>query len=477
MIGSRWRRNAARARARGAPAVPYGAADVLGKTGGRCYLCGAGLTERWQVEHIIPISRGGADVLANVMPACPDCNRRKGTKLVTLPDGTLRRALLQTAIVQARLARVGVPCLTVLDGLTRLAPIMAPHVITLKVLPAPGHAYLTAPAIAEVRAGVDHPAARVYQHGAEVRIEIPRWPRPVVRLADMPRAGLAFGIGVDTLNRVVAVDFATSPHALVAGQSRSGKSTVLQVMAYQLAALGAGLILVDTDGETFRPFASAAALALAVADTTEAAHAAIVEAGRMMDARPVDVPALRPLVLLVDEVHLLSPATRDLVLDIARRGAKRRTFVVLATHRPTRDDLPKVLTDQLSWRISGTLGDSAGSRVALGVSGAEHLQGRGDMLVSRGGRIERIQAAYGTGDDWARLEVGQPGAIPGGVSLPAAERYARRPNDERVSWLIERFKTTGQKPSQYALNQAFGGSARRNTRARDEALALLAVSN
>lgn len=472
MITSRGRRNAARARSHGAPAVPYSEADVLRSTSGRCYLCGEPLTAAWQVEHVIPIARGGADVLANVRPACAGCNRDKGTKLVAIPDGPLRRALLQTAVVQARLARIGVPCASVLDGLMRLAPVLAPHVITLKLMPAAGHAHLSARALAEVRAGVDHPAARAFQHGAELRVEIPRWPRPLVSLADMPRRGLAFGIGLDPQNRVVAVDFAESPHALVAGQTRSGKSTVLQVIAWQLGMLGAELALVDTDGETFGPFRSAAALAFAVADELPEAHAAVLEVARRMNARPVDRP-LRPLVLVIDEVHQLTPATRDVVTDIARRGAKRQVFLVLATHRPTREDLPKVLTDQLSWRIAGSLGDSAGSRVAIGHSGAEHLQGRGDMLVARGGRLVRIQAAIGGQADWARLEPGRPVDVPVSGPAPAAERYQRADNSDRVAFLVQRFKEEGRRPSQYVLNRTFGGSARRNSRAAAEALALL----
>ena len=33
----------------------------------------------WEVDHWIPLSRGGTDDLDNLCPACVDCNREKGT--------------------------------------------------------------------------------------------------------------------------------------------------------------------------------------------------------------------------------------------------------------------------------------------------------------------------------------------------------------------------------------------------------------
>lgn len=46
---------------------------------GRCAYCFAE-TARPTQEHVIPLSKGGAHARANVVPACPSCNRSKGTK-------------------------------------------------------------------------------------------------------------------------------------------------------------------------------------------------------------------------------------------------------------------------------------------------------------------------------------------------------------------------------------------------------------
>lgn len=35
----------------------------------------------WEVDHSVPKSRGGTDYLRNLVPACIDCNRLKGTRL------------------------------------------------------------------------------------------------------------------------------------------------------------------------------------------------------------------------------------------------------------------------------------------------------------------------------------------------------------------------------------------------------------
>jgi len=48
---------------------------------GLCYYCGASLEETGQhIEHMTPLSRGGAHALYNLVLSCPTCNLRKHTK-------------------------------------------------------------------------------------------------------------------------------------------------------------------------------------------------------------------------------------------------------------------------------------------------------------------------------------------------------------------------------------------------------------
>jgi 5-methylcytosine-specific restriction endonuclease McrA len=43
-----------------------------------CAYCG--VTGDLEIEHVVPISRGGQHCLSNIVPACHDCNSNKGTK-------------------------------------------------------------------------------------------------------------------------------------------------------------------------------------------------------------------------------------------------------------------------------------------------------------------------------------------------------------------------------------------------------------
>lgn len=47
---------------------------------GGCAYCGVIKTTplRYQIEHMVPRSRGGRDHIENVVPACADCNMDKG---------------------------------------------------------------------------------------------------------------------------------------------------------------------------------------------------------------------------------------------------------------------------------------------------------------------------------------------------------------------------------------------------------------
>lgn len=46
---------------------------------GECSYCGK-VTEDYQLEHVIPFARNGANTLSNVTVACGDCNRSKSNR-------------------------------------------------------------------------------------------------------------------------------------------------------------------------------------------------------------------------------------------------------------------------------------------------------------------------------------------------------------------------------------------------------------
>lgn len=53
---------------------------VLGKWEGRCAYCRSEV--KITLEHVAPLSRGGADSIENIVPACHSCNSRKNCRTV-----------------------------------------------------------------------------------------------------------------------------------------------------------------------------------------------------------------------------------------------------------------------------------------------------------------------------------------------------------------------------------------------------------
>jgi 5-methylcytosine-specific restriction endonuclease McrA len=72
--------NRRRARKKSAPSHPYTSdqmAQRIAYWGDKCWMCGGAYEA---LDHVIPLSRGGADCLANLRPACGSCNSRKHNK-------------------------------------------------------------------------------------------------------------------------------------------------------------------------------------------------------------------------------------------------------------------------------------------------------------------------------------------------------------------------------------------------------------
>lgn len=51
---------------------------VYDKMGGHCAYCGCELRYKdMQVDHVVPLRKGGSDTLDNMLPACRSCNHYK----------------------------------------------------------------------------------------------------------------------------------------------------------------------------------------------------------------------------------------------------------------------------------------------------------------------------------------------------------------------------------------------------------------
>lgn len=67
-------------RAKATPALRY---DIMRRDGFRCCLCGRSAQQgvELEVDHIVPVSRGGNTTPENLQTLCRDCNRGKGAKM------------------------------------------------------------------------------------------------------------------------------------------------------------------------------------------------------------------------------------------------------------------------------------------------------------------------------------------------------------------------------------------------------------
>jgi 5-methylcytosine-specific restriction endonuclease McrA len=82
---ARWKAIAAaakvlrRARRYDAGAEAFNRDRLFVRDRGLCAYCGLGLDPaNWHLDHVVPLTKGGAHTKMNSVAACPDCNRRKG---------------------------------------------------------------------------------------------------------------------------------------------------------------------------------------------------------------------------------------------------------------------------------------------------------------------------------------------------------------------------------------------------------------
>lgn len=72
-----------RARKNGVEHIPYTDADINDlwyEQKGQCAYCSAPIFSYYHLDHVVPLSRGGADGLENIVLACPSCNCSKKAK-------------------------------------------------------------------------------------------------------------------------------------------------------------------------------------------------------------------------------------------------------------------------------------------------------------------------------------------------------------------------------------------------------------
>lgn len=221
------------------------------------------------------------------------------------------------------------------------------------------------------------------------------------------KSPLGFVIGKDIAGHPVSGNLDSMPHLLIAGQTGSGKSvminTLLTSLLYSNSPADMKLILVDPKQVEMAPYADIPHLLAPVITEPEKCISALKWAVAEMERRlkafaevgkrnineynSVKKEEGMPyIVIVIDELaDLMMMAARDVEALIVRLAQKARAsgiHLVIATQRPSVDVITGLIKANVPARIAFTVVSQVDSRTIIDQVGAEKLLGRGDLLFS-----------------------------------------------------------------------------------------------
>ncbi len=277
-----------------------------------------------------------------------------------------------------------------------------------------------------------------------IGIEVPNKKRQTVGMREVlmderfkrAKMELPIALGKTIQNEVFVADLAKMPHLLVAGATGQGKSVGINValmsLLYKKHPSQVKLILIDPKKVELFPYAHLENHFLGflpdqtepiVTDTTKVVHtlnSLIIEMETRYDllktAETRNISEyndkfvgrrLNPnkghrflpyIVLIIDEfADLIMTAGKEIELPIGRLAQLARAVgihLIIATQRPSVNIITGVIKANFPARIAFKVASKVDSRTILDAGGAEQLTGRGDMLLSVGGDIIRLQCAF-----------------------------------------------------------------------------------
>ena len=271
------------------------------------------------------------------------------------------------------------------------------------------------------------------------------------------KAELPVAIGYTITQQVKVFDLADTPHLLIAGATKQGKSVGLNVLVasllYSKHPSELKMVFVDPKMVEFTPYAKLIKHYLAVLPTSgdeeeEKANAIVKKAADAekilkslcieMDERyellskalvnnvklynekyksrhllPTAGHKFMPyIVTIIDEYADLTmsvggsadakAAAKNIqtsIIRLAQKGRAAGIHVVLATQRPSVDVISGIIKANFPTRIAFRVTSRTDSMTILDQPGAEKLIGRGDMLYYSGVETERVQCGYISNDE------------------------------------------------------------------------------
>ncbi|MDB5164250.1 MAG: cell division FtsK/SpoIIIE [Candidatus Saccharibacteria bacterium] len=261
-----------------------------------------------------------------------------------------------------------------------------------------------------------------------VGIEVPNIKAATVRLASVITSSqwqelsnsLGFAIGKDISGIPVVASLDKMPHLLVAGQTNSGKSvminTILMSLLYRNSPSDLKLILVDPKHVELAPYDEIPHLLTSVITEPEKCISALKWAVAEMERRYRTLAEAKHrnlseynqagkgenmpyIVIVIDELaDLMMMAARDveaLIVRIAQKARAVGIHLVIATQRPSVDIITGLIKANIPARIAFTVASQVDSRTIIDQAGSEKLLGQGDMLLSTAdmAKPKRVQGA------------------------------------------------------------------------------------
>lgn len=276
---------------------------------------------------------------------------------------------------------------------------------------------------------------------------------------------LPIALGKTISNETYVVDLAKMPHLLMAGATGQGKSVginaVIASLLYKKHPAELKFVLVDPKKVELSLFSKIERHYLAkLPDSEEAIITDTKQVVRTLNSLTIEMDnryellkdaqvrnireynekfcsrKLLPthghrylpyIVLIVDEfADLIMTAGREVENPIARLAQLSRAIgihLIIATQRPSVNIITGVIKANFPARIAFRVTSMIDSRTILDAAGANQLIGRGDMLLSSGSDVVRIQCAFIDTPEVENLTefIGSQRAFPEALLLPEVE--------------------------------------------------------
>ncbi len=277
-----------------------------------------------------------------------------------------------------------------------------------------------------------------------IGIEVPNRKKQIVSMREVlisdkfrrAKMDLPIALGKTISNEVFVVDLAKMPHLLVAGATGQGKSVgvnaILMSLLYKKHPSQVKLVLIDPKKVELFPYSKLEHHFLSFLPNQE--EPITTETNRVvhtlnsmtieMDQRynllkkaaarnireynekfvqrrlnPNKGHRFMPfIVLVIDEfADMIMTAGKEVELPIGRLAQLARAVgihLIIATQRPSVNIITGVIKANFPARIAYKVSSKVDSRTILDAGGADQLIGQGDMLLSVGGEMVRLQGAF-----------------------------------------------------------------------------------